>query len=639
LGRAGTPDRLPRPSAQSPAPTDPRDTDSVATSSAVVGANTAVPDYSRPGGNSPHRMGPAKPAGPSLVEGIQDRNRRELIMRAQERLQRRDSGPSHLAGAGGGAGGRGPSPSAESAFGGAQTARLSTFTRMSSQPEAGVFQGKDRERLMKENQRLTEEVAFLQKDNQRMRQGMVEGHSSEAQRLRTLLEESEAHRKESELGFARIRLQLEAQLKDSAEHEKALKEELRAYSVTLEQFESVCAEKDQQLNAERSTTHRLRQELKDKELEASRAISDALQQKEDFQIRLDRVSELLEDAKKQRTHLLELNDKFGRDKEAALTEKRRSAEELKTAQLELARQSERFADETAAGRREVERYKALLTEKERVLGLRIADEQRSREHYQKRHSEVEEQLSSIKTHHQEMVRTIQDEHRRQMDGAREEIAKANAKCRAAETEAELLQKRFDEKFDMERRQLVEEMNGLYAQLEKENKQLKDQLGAAQFTAQQAQEDRDAANAGYQRLRLEKAALEEKASGLEKELNRVTQTLESLLSSDDRVQQEREDLKRELEQSKLQISRMKDDVAMCAALEDQLQELSTENERLSEECGRLAKDRSELWSENHRLESELAQWRGEAQELRAVLKGRGTASARGYNAAPASDFTY
>jgi FtsZ-binding cell division protein ZapB len=121
---------------------------------------------------------------------------------------------------------------------------------------------------------------------------------------------------------------------------------------------------------------------------------------------------------------------------------------------------------------------------------------------------------------------------------------------------------------------------------------------------------------------------------ETQCTKLSTSLAMVIAQDEQLLAEKERLHVDLEQALSDLSATRADLESYFHAEQQAQELSAENDRLSEECGRLAKERNELILENGRLAEEMLKWRAEVRELMGTSSsgslgslGGGTSSSR------------
>jgi chromosome segregation ATPase len=490
-------------------------------------------------------------------------------------------------------------------------------------------------RLQRENQRLAEELAFLTRENQKLRSGADGALSAaEGSKLQLQLEVLRQQLRETEAESQRSRQYLEAQLEDAKAHAKDVSDELKAYSATASQYEVLCRDKDQQLAAEQQTSAKLRTELQERLSELSRLRDEHGRSREDDTMRLERTVSLLEDAKRQRLHLTELNDKFCRDKEAAVADRRRLQEDVRRLQAEVATDREKHADEVALLRREVDRLRGAVAEKERVLSSQLRDETKAKEHLQQRLLDTEEALAGQTAGFSQQLRQQQETARKEMDDAQRTIIQLTERCRASERTADDVREEVEQRLQRERATLAKEAADKTQQVKDQRDEALDRLRRAEAELATAVGERD-----HYRAELEKAAdvasdWQRAKDKAETQCTKLSTSLAMVIAQDEQLLAEKERLHVDLEQALSDLSATRADLESYFHAEQQAQELSAENDRLSEECGRLAKERNELILENGRLAEEMLKWRAEVRELMGTSSsaslgslGGGTSSSR------------
>lgn len=520
-------------------------------------------------------------------------------------------------------------------------ARAASFNRAPSplgpRPDAGVQLPDDtrESRLRSENKRLVDEVEFLAKENKRLK-GMVSGTGSsvgvtavEVSKLQLQLEVATRQARESEADSNRERRRLEQLLQESEDHRRALQGEVDSFGATLQQYQLLVKEKESQMSHDQAALTKLRSEVAELGSEVRRLRDDGQRKEVDATAKLDRVSSMLDDAKRQRGHLMELNDQLSKDKDLAVVERRRIYDELRTLQVDSEREREHLSGELHSLRLDIERYKGLLVDKERALSSQINEERKAKEYYQSKLLEVEEATSTDTRLKDNRLRTMQEEQRALLVDVQNRLASKEEEAARHKARADKLQAELDIRGDREQ----QEAHRLYGDRAQQMRREKEEL---QHDVSRISTAKELAVRECERLRSELAdaqgaidkwrVAKERA---EAQSLQLATSLKLLMESDDDKMEEFEALRGELEELKIQMRRQADELEQTHGMESNFQSILSENERLSGECGRLAKERDDLVEENGQMAHEITKWRKEVKDM---LSMAGSKAPRRYDPA-------
>lgn len=471
-------------------------------------------------------------------------------------------------------------------------------------------------RLQRENARLTEELAFLTCANHKLRgvDGQTFPGSSEIPKLQLQIEVLRQQLRENELESQRSKTYTESQLDDARQHIKDLADELKSYSATASQYEVLCRDKDQQLQVENQSSAKLRAELGERIQEVARIRDDHARQREDNSIKLERTSVLLDDAKRQRVQLTELNDKFCRDKEGAVADRRKMQEDLRLLQAEVTREKDKQADETSNLRREIDRLRTAGAEKERLLMTQLRDESKAKEHFHFKLLEVEESLTLQTTEYNTLTRSMQDAHRKETDDLQRGLLALSDRCRASERSSDELKEELEQKLQRERALLNKEASEKSQLMKDQRDDALEKLRRLELEVDGLVKERDHYRAELERAGDIASQWQRAKDKAETQSTKLSASLSMLIAQDEQLVSDNERLRVDLEQAHSDVHSMRGDMESLYHIEQQLQDLSVENDRLSDECGRLARERNELITENGKLAEEMLKWRSEVREL-------------------------
>lgn len=556
-----------------------------------------------------------------------DTNVDELLARAQQRLRERQYNTNHSQPAA-----RAQSPNVRmgtplrtvASPGGAQ--RYGSVGRAPATPSAGALVAppllppdfSKESRAQKETQRLSDEVAFLASENNRLRNHpasfVTAASSVEITKLEVQLEVAKKQCRDVEVEAQRTRRVLEEQLRDVSEHRNALQEEIASCLKSVAQFEQMSRDKDSQLLQEQAMNMRIKNDLAEAQQEVGRYRDDLNRVSIEWSSKVDRNLALLEDMKRQRNHLTELNDKLSRDKDSAVAERKKLFDDLRQAVAERNREKDQAAEEVNALKRDVERYRSMLQEKERVLGAQLSEERKAKEALHAKLLEVEGSISKGHKSLDVQLRAQQDEHRHVAQRLQDQLHSADADLRLARQEAEELRALVGTRAERDRFEQQQAYDDHVFRLRKELDDtlvaLRSAEGARDLAVRDAERYREELKSASTIVGQWKSAKEK----VEAQNHQLTTTITLLMSSDDGHSDQKEQLRGQLDAQDAEIRQLQAELEQTYELEQRLRELMEENERLSRECDRLSDERDELVDENGKMATEVLKWRDEVKDM-------------------------
>ena len=469
-------------------------------------------------------------------------------------------------------------------------------------------------RLQKENNRLAQELAFLTKENQRLRGSDSLNAANEVTKLQVHVELLKQQLREQELDTQRTKAYFDSQAEDNAAHVKDLTEELKSVNATRSQFDSVVREKDTRLAELQAQLTKLQAQQQDRTSEVRRIEEEAKRQREDDRTRIERANALFEDVKRQRVQLQELNDKFLRDKELAVAERKRVADELKAVQSELQHERERKNSELGSLRDEVEKYRSLLQEKERTFATQIAEERRAKEYFQHQMEEFEESATKEAQKAQAAYRSQQEESRKQIDELSKLTHAYADQLKVLTAQLEEAKADINTRIQREKSANVKELTDRLTQMKEQRDASEDKRRVAEDQLKRALAERDHYRQEADTASEISAQWQRAKDKAETQCTQLSVSLQQLMEQDEQLVHDNHNLRAEVEQAFADMAGMKVDLDQLYRVEQQLQDLSLENDRISEECTRVTAERNELIQENAKMADEMVKWRNEVREM-------------------------
>ncbi|KEG13518.1 BRCT domain-containing protein [Trypanosoma grayi] len=465
-------------------------------------------------------------------------------------------------------------------------------------------------RLQQEIGRLQEEVHFLSKENQKLKGATKQQQATQNVELQMTIEVLRAQLQDEELQRRTAQQSVASLEAEGTRMMSELEEQLQSYISTAAQYERLYEEKTRETSELRTQVQVALKQLQDAEEKERQQRLLFEQQRSHDRESAERTVTLLEEAKKQRSHLLELNERLQNEKEAAIGDRRRIKEELQRRQDELLRAEEKHTKERAILEDDCSRLKLAMAEKDRVLSAQLKSAQQANEILQQRLTDMTEQAEedaerqrrSYEVAKQEAQRTFSVEREQRLELEKKVGDLQNELSRERRGAAERVSRGLDEKVATLKSDLVKvtgERDELHARFEEANGRLE----TLQETCARYQNEWDS-------IAAQRRESEEAVSHLDAQRNRLTGTLEQLLEQNDQLRKENAVLQGVLEMRDAEVQEMQTQIEDVAAVQEDMQSLSHENERLSEECERLSRERSALIEENGRIAEEVLKWRNE-----------------------------
>lgn len=469
-------------------------------------------------------------------------------------------------------------------------------------------------RLLQENNRLQEEVAFLSSENQKLRTVAGASDAAENMRLQLTVEmlRKELHGKE--VDHQRSVADLHSRNGNLEKQMGELVEQAEGYASSAEQYRQLYGEKIKELEQLKSQFQSLMQEVNTIE---QRQRSGEQQHQEGLAAEREKTHQalqLLADVKVQREHLQELNAQLESEVRTATEARQQAKEEARTAAEALRRNQETTDRRLAVYAQDTEKLKEALQEKERIHSAQLREEQRLRGGLQQRLNEADEEAKSEAERQRRLVEAARDDAARALQAERERRMEVEDKLRRAEADGKAAVQRVAESVQSEQEQRIKRMRDEIAQerqlregaqreadrLARENVTLHESL---QYYQQECQALADSFTHSEQ--------LREKA---EQQCAAATSTLEDLMAHDEQQSKAVDDLQHALDEAQSELEQLLGRGHQAGTAIYDLQQLSDENERLTGECVRIAGERDALIEENGKIAEELLKWKNEMRQF-------------------------
>jgi len=508
-----------------------------------------------------------------------------ILERAEERLQRRASRPAS----------RASTPTR-----GASRAR--SQVDVPSVEETSALEA-SRDRLLRENVRLMDEVKFLLAEREKSNGAAARGAAAEqalgiAEKELTLLRRKY---EDSQRDAARQRALLEQRLKHASDLTAQLQDELDTSRTAVTRMEAMLADKERALSAETAVSASLRADLRDVSHEMNNLRSDAAREREEDSSRIEQLSAMLADAKKQRLVLLDLNDKCVRDKEHADAERRSAEDRLQSAVSAHSAALRRVEQELASA---LNRETALKTEKERngSAATRATEElQRQLEQYRRRLDEIESTKESQVVKAQEEHEKAMAETAAENSALRQEVVKLSSVVEATQVEnRELIHRLENADTELQRlKQSAASNTSLQAVADEQTRR----IATLEAAAEESRQELDALRGRLKKETEQRVQAQEDSVRTEARYATLRAAMDKLLASDDQLADENEQLIQKVTALEIEIEDLTYRLQEAETRSQLMSELQAENSRLQVQVTRSHADRVEMSREIDRMRAD------------------------------------
>lgn len=469
-------------------------------------------------------------------------------------------------------------------------------------------------RLQMENGRLQDELAFLGRENQKLRSVQANVDASEAMRLQLMVDMLRKELETKEVDHRRMLCCIQAERNDAVQQAAESVEQCETYIASAEQYKKLYSEKQKELEKVKT---QLQSVMYDAEVLSQRQKTmegDCAEQLVAERAKTERALTLVEELKKQRDNMQFLNTQLEKEAHAANEGKRLADDRAATANAAVSRAQAEYEQQLGALREDAKRYQKSLAEMERGLSAQIRDEQQLQISLQQRLNEATEELQREGERHRRGLESVREDGKRALQQERSRRAELEQQLRRGEEEWKVVQSRHSTTVTAEAESRVkkyrEEANAerlaretLMRDAERQIENIEELRESLCFHQQE-----------IKRLSTTLAQSERLREVAERQNAALKQTLEEMVAHEEAQQRDLDLLQEQVEQNRgsLRNGVIPSDNwrGVPASMAEDLEQLSDENERLTNECIRLAGERDQLLEENGTIAEELLKWKSE-----------------------------
>ncbi|KAG5495731.1 hypothetical protein JIQ42_02591 [Leishmania sp. Namibia] len=469
-------------------------------------------------------------------------------------------------------------------------------------------------RLMQENARLQDEVAFLGQENRKMRTTRSSADASEAVRLQLTVDMLRKELESKQLGFQRTLDATFAEAKEAQRQIEEAAEQCEGFQSAAEQYKQLYSDKQKEVEKVKTQLQSLLYDLNAMEQHQRSAESEYADKVASERDRAERAVAMVEEVKRQRDHLQFLNTQLRNEVAVAVEAKRQAVDQAAEANDTARRDRVEFEQRVAQLNEDIAQLKKAVTDKGRAHEAQLREAQQAQAMLQDRLKEqAEEQLREAERSRRTLEATRED-HKRALQQEKLRRAEVEERLWRMEEEGRSTQLRYTA--------------SLSAEAESRVRKLRDEIQAERLAREAAEQEaarlateveqlRDSANyyqQESQRMSANFAQSEQLREKSERQCVSLTHTLEDMMAQEEAHARE----VRQLQEAVAAATQWGAGIAVgsgadTAGIVSDLQQLSDENERLTSECTRLAGERDTLIEENGRIAKELLRWKREMRQ--------------------------
>ncbi|CBZ29067.1 hypothetical protein, unknown function [Leishmania mexicana MHOM/GT/2001/U1103] len=491
-------------------------------------------------------------------------------------------------------------------------------------------------RLQQENARLQDEVAFLGRENQKLRGVQRSADASEAVRLQLTVDMLRKELESKQLGFQRTLDAAFAELKEAQRQIEEAAEQCEGYQSAADQYKQLYSDKQKEMEKVKTQLQSLLYDVNAMEQHQRSMESECANKVASEREKAERAVALAEEVKRQRDHLQFLNTQLRNEVSAAVEAKRQAVDQA-TGTKETARRDRADHEQRIQQLNEdVAQLRKALADKGRAHEVQLREAQQAQAVLQDRLKDQAEDQQREAERNRRTLEATKEDHKRALQQERMRRVEVEERLRRMEEEGRSTQSRYTA--------------SLSAEAESRVRKLRDEMQAERLAREAAEHEaarlateveqlRDSVTyyqQESQRMSTNLAQSEQLREKTEQQCASLTHTLEDMMAQEEAHAREIEQLQEAIRTgaqwgSGVAAGRGPDTDGIVS----DLQQLSDENERLTRECTRLADERNTLIDENGRIAEELLKWKHEMRQYVASHL-RTTSSQRGpLNSVPAS----
>ncbi|KPA74000.1 hypothetical protein ABB37_09567 [Leptomonas pyrrhocoris] len=468
-------------------------------------------------------------------------------------------------------------------------------------------------RLQQENARLQDEVAFLGRENQKLRGVQGSADASEAVRLQLTVDMLRKNLETKQVAFQRALDEAHAARKETLREAGEVAEQCESYQSSAEQYKQLYSDKQREVEKVKTQLQALLYDVNTMEQRHREAEAECNEKIANEREKTERALALFEEVKGQRDHLQFLNEQLRGEVTAAAEAKRQALDQAAGANDAARRDRADFEQRMEQLNQDVAQLRRALADKDRVQAAQLREAQQSQAVMQDRLKEQAEEQQREAERSRRTVEAVKEDQKRALQQERARRAEVEERLRRAEEESRAAQTRYaaaagadSESRVRKFREELQNERVAREEAEREASRLEAEVEELHHTSEYYQQEcqRMLANFGQSEQLREKA---------EQQCVALSHTLEDMMAQEDAHARQIAQMQEALSVTQWGAAGAVGRGVGAEGMVGDLQQLSDENDRLTSECTRLAEERDHLIEENGKIAEELLKWKHEMRQ--------------------------
>ncbi|CBZ36414.1 hypothetical protein, unknown function [Leishmania donovani] len=491
-------------------------------------------------------------------------------------------------------------------------------------------------RLQQENARLQDEVAYLGRENQKLRGVQRSADASEAVRLQLTVDMLRKELESKQLGFQRTLDATFAELKAAQRQIEETVEQCEGYQSAAEQYKQLYSDKQKEMEKVKTQLQSLLYDVNAMEQHQRSMESEYADKVASEREKAERAVALAEEVKRQRDHLQFLNTQMRNEVSAAVEAKRQAVDQAAGANDTARRDRADYEQRIQQLNEDIAHLRKALADKDRAHEVQLCEAQQAQAVLQDRLKDHAEEQQREAERNRRTLEAAKEDHKRALQQERMRRVEMEERLRWMEEEGRSTQSRYTASLSAEAENRVRKIRD-EMQVERLAREAAEREAARLATeAEQLRESVTYYQQESQRMSTNLAQSEQLREKTERQCASLTHALEDMMAQEEAHAREIGQLQEAMSAAAQYGPAVAADRGPDAdGIVSDLQQLSDENERLTRECTRLAEERNTLIDENGRIAEELLKWKHEMRQY-VASHVRTASSQRGpLNSVPAS----
>ncbi|KAG5497489.1 hypothetical protein JKF63_03752 [Porcisia hertigi] len=475
-------------------------------------------------------------------------------------------------------------------------------------------------RLQQENTRLQDEVAFLGRENQKLRSMKCSADASEALRLQLTVDMLRKELESKQLRLQRTLDTTSAEVREAKRQIEDTMEQCEGYHSAADQYKQLYSDKQKELEKVKTQLQSLFYDVNAMEQHQRAVDSEYADQLASEREKAERAVALVEEVKRQRDQLQSLITQLRNEVSTAVEAKRQAVEQVTDAVNTARRNRAEYEQRIQQLNEDMVQLKKTLADQDRAQEIQLREAQQAQAALQERLKGYAEAQQREAERSRCTLEAAREDHRRVLQQEKMRRVEMEEQLRRMEEEGRAAQSRYTASLNAEAETRVRKLREEVQAERLAREAVEREVVRLTTEVEHLRESADYHQQETRRISNNFAQSEQLREKAERQCASLTHTLEDMMAQEEAHAREIEQLKGAVS-SAAQGGSSIVAVGGGADVNDiliDLQQLSEENDRLTGECTRLAGERDVLIEENGRIAEELLKWK---HEMRQCLTAR------------------